>query len=81
MTAGPSQSGGAEPSDLDGSVLTVVTATVGSGEDAEVATLTSVVPGPVVTEDQAAAEVIDNGGRRPGAPAAAAAFGFLVALL
>lgn len=79
-TAGPSQSTDAAPSDLGGSRLTVVTATLGSGDDAMVATLTSVVPGPVVTE-AVVEEQLGNGGAVGGVPMAAAVCGLAVALL
>lgn len=87
-TAGPSrdedgsQEEDASPSDLEGSRLTVITATIGSGDDAMIATLTSVVPGPVVTSNTAEQQ-LDSGGMRHPAPAAAGLipFGFALAFL
>lgn len=79
-TADPSQAADTAASELNGSKLTVVTATIGSGEDAMVATLTSVVPGPVVTAD-GAEQQLDNGGVGQAVPVAAAALGLAVAIL
>ena len=85
-TAGPSQGTGGgdsddDDSDLGGSRLTVITTMIGSGNDAQMATLTSVVPGPVVTSDVAAEQQSGNAGATAAMPAAAAALGFAAAFL
>jgi len=82
-TAPPTQGTNGVPEDIDGSQLTVITATIGQGEDRQVATLTSVVPGPVVTSDGGSddPQVINNGAVGGSAPAAALAIGFAFALI
>lgn len=62
-------------------MLTVITATLGSGADAVVAELTSVMPGPMATQGAVEQQQLGNGGLRWDAPAAAAALGFVVAFL